>query len=80
MTQSARQLFEEILEREPEYIGSYYHLAKLLERIGEAGTWRSDGMKKGWLQRKQQEISMRIMNCRWHMRNWFIRCWSWNTG
>ncbi len=28
----ARGLFEEILNREPEYIGSYYHLAKLLER------------------------------------------------
>jgi len=31
----ARQLFEEILDREPGYTGSYYHLAKLLERIGE---------------------------------------------
>lgn len=31
----ARKLFEEILEREPGYVGSYYHLAKLLERIGE---------------------------------------------
>lgn len=31
----ARLLFEEILNREPDYIGSYYHLAKLLERIGE---------------------------------------------
>ncbi|HTN09008.1 tetratricopeptide repeat protein [Agriterribacter sp.] len=31
----ARFLFEEILEREPSYIGSYYHLAKLLERNGE---------------------------------------------
>jgi Tfp pilus assembly protein PilF len=31
----ARNLFESLLEREPEYIGSYYHLAKLLERIGE---------------------------------------------
>jgi len=31
----ARQLFEEILHREPHYVGSYYHLAKLLERIGE---------------------------------------------
>ena len=29
----ARGLFEEILNREPGYIGSYYHLAKLLERI-----------------------------------------------
>jgi Tfp pilus assembly protein PilF len=28
----ARKLFEAILEREPGYIGSYYHLAKLLER------------------------------------------------
>jgi tetratricopeptide (TPR) repeat protein len=31
----ARMLFESILENEPGYIGSYYHLAKLLERIGE---------------------------------------------
>ena len=28
----ARKLFEIILKREPEYVGSYYHLAKLLER------------------------------------------------
>lgn len=33
----ARQLFEGILTRDETYIGSYYHLAKLLERIGEAG-------------------------------------------
>ena len=31
----ARKLFESILEKEPSYIGSYYHLAKLLERVGE---------------------------------------------
>ena len=31
----ARKLFETILEREPAYVGSYYHLAKLLERVGE---------------------------------------------
>ena len=30
--EQARLLFEEILNREPGYIGSYYHLAKLLER------------------------------------------------
>ncbi|MCX8021004.1 MAG: tetratricopeptide repeat protein [Chitinophagaceae bacterium] len=30
----ARQLFEEILNRDPGYTGSYYHLAKLLERNG----------------------------------------------
>ncbi len=32
---NARELFSEILQREPTYIGSYYHLAKLLERIGD---------------------------------------------
>jgi Tfp pilus assembly protein PilF len=31
----ARKLFEEILDREPGYVGSYYHLAKLLERAGD---------------------------------------------
>ncbi len=30
--EQARFFFEEILNREPGYIGSYYHLAKLLER------------------------------------------------
>ncbi len=30
--ETARLLFVEILNRQPDYIGSYYHLAKLLER------------------------------------------------
>lgn len=30
--EEARKLFNEILLREPTYIGSYYHLGKLLER------------------------------------------------
>jgi Tfp pilus assembly protein PilF len=30
--EKARHLFETILQREPGYVGSYYHLAKLLER------------------------------------------------
>ncbi len=30
--EEAKQLFGEILNREPGYIGSYYHLGKLLER------------------------------------------------
>lgn len=29
---SAQKLFETILEREPGYVGSYYHLGKLFER------------------------------------------------
>ena len=43
----ARKLFENILEREPNYVGSYYHLAKLLERTGEnemAVQWYEKGM------------------------------------
>ncbi len=31
----ARKLFMEIVEKEPGYVGSYYHLAKLLERNDE---------------------------------------------
>ena len=30
----ARKLFEKLLDHEPGYIGSYYHLGKLLERTG----------------------------------------------
>ena len=33
----AEVLFTAILEREPGYVGSYYHLGKLLERKGEPG-------------------------------------------
>jgi Tfp pilus assembly protein PilF len=43
----ARQLFLEILEHDPSYIGSYYHLARLLERAGEtekAKYWYEKGM------------------------------------
>lgn len=32
----ARALFENLLLHEPGYVGSYYHLAKLLERVGQA--------------------------------------------
>lgn len=35
--EEARDLFVAILEREPGYIGSYYHLAKLLERNEKTG-------------------------------------------
>lgn len=43
----ARQLFENILNKNEKYIGSYYHLAKLLERQGERDTaieWYEKGM------------------------------------
>lgn len=35
--EEAKKLFNEILKREPTYVGSYYHLGKLLERIGDPG-------------------------------------------
>ncbi len=31
----ARSLFNDILKREPTYIGSYYHLGKLYERLDD---------------------------------------------
>ena len=43
----ARSLLESILKREPSYIGSYYQLAKLLERNGEiteALEWYEKGL------------------------------------
>jgi Tfp pilus assembly protein PilF len=33
--QVARNYFEQLLHNNPSYVGSYYHLAKLLERVGE---------------------------------------------
>lgn len=41
-------LFEEILAQDPGYIGSYYHLAKLLERTGDTESaiqWYEKGME-----------------------------------
>jgi Tfp pilus assembly protein PilF len=43
----ARELFEQILSASPDYIGSYYHLAKLLQRAGETEAaihWYEKGM------------------------------------
>jgi Tfp pilus assembly protein PilF len=44
---AAQKLFEDILQREPSYVGSYYHLAKLFERNGNneaAIKWYEMGM------------------------------------
>jgi Tfp pilus assembly protein PilF len=43
----ARDLFIEILSQSPDYVGSYYHLAKLLEKLGQradAIDWYEKGM------------------------------------
>ena len=39
--ENAKMLFENILKNEPEYVGSYYHLGKLLERINDLDTAKS---------------------------------------
>lgn len=46
--EKAKTLFENILTASPDYIGSYYHLAKLLERCGEKNAaieWYEKGMQ-----------------------------------
>ncbi|HRP56001.1 tetratricopeptide repeat protein [Agriterribacter sp.] len=43
----ARKLLESVLENDPAYVGSYYQLAKLLERAGDAEAalkWYERGM------------------------------------
>jgi Tfp pilus assembly protein PilF len=43
----ARELFEAILTDSPDYVGSYYHLAKLLEKMEKpalAVEWYEKGM------------------------------------
>jgi len=44
---AARKLFESLLAHDPAYVGSYYHLGKLLERTGNndlALQWYEKGM------------------------------------
>lgn len=46
--EQARLLFENILSSDPSYVGSYYHLGKLLERKGDialAMEWYQKGMQ-----------------------------------
>lgn len=57
---TAKKLFEEILVREPGYVGSYYHLAKLLERIGNteaAITWYRKGMEQAKIAGEDHALS-----------------------
>ncbi len=45
---TAKDIFEEILSESPDYIGSYYHLARLLERLDEtdlAVQWYKKGLE-----------------------------------
>jgi len=43
----AKALFLDILTENPDYVGSYYHLGKLLEKLGETAAaieWYEKGM------------------------------------
>lgn len=45
--ESAQKVFERLLERDPDYVGSYYHLGKLFESSGDtkqAVEWYERGM------------------------------------
>jgi Tfp pilus assembly protein PilF len=53
---AARNLFEAILTEDPNYIGSYYHLAKLLEKLEQtqlAIDWYEKGMAAAKLAKDQ---------------------------
>ena len=48
-TTEARLLFEDLLQRDPAYVGSYYHLGKLFESKGDmeaAAKWYEKGMQQ----------------------------------
>ena len=43
----AREIYEALVAEQPDYVGTYYHLGKTLERLGDrAGAYRTytDGM------------------------------------
>lgn len=57
---NARILFEDILKRDPDYVGVYYHLGKLYEmhdRLREARKMYEDGIPKAEQQQKKRTKS-----------------------
>lgn len=64
----ARILFEAIRDQDPEYVGVYYHLAKLYEKIGEnkkALSTYKEGIKVADSQNEmhtKSELSSALMN------------------
>ena len=56
----ARRLFEELVERNPDYVGTYYHLGKLYERLGrtdDAIETYADGIEVARAQNEQKDLS-----------------------
>ena len=57
---SARGLFESLLKRDPSYVGSYYHLGKLIERSGDEETAKrvyQEGMEQAKLAKDQHSYN-----------------------
>ena len=57
----AENYLKNILNSEPAYIGSYYHLAKLLERNDKTDE-AIKYMKKEWRKQRKREIIMLMVN------------------
>jgi Tfp pilus assembly protein PilF len=58
--EEARSIFEELLKKDEDHIGSYYHLAKLLERNDEkeaAIAWYEKGMARAKLSGDQHSYN-----------------------
>ena len=61
--EKAKELFLAILNESPDYIGSYYHLAKLLEQMGEkeaAISWYEKGMAAAKEAKDQHSYNVRM--------------------
>lgn len=57
---SARDLFESLLKRDPSYVGSYYHLGKLIERSGDEENAKrvyQEGMEQAKLAKDQHSYN-----------------------
>ena len=58
--EKAKILFLSILTESPDYVGSYYHLAKLSEKLGEkksAVEWYEKGMEAAKLAKDQHSYN-----------------------
>jgi len=66
---AARILLEQVLERDPAAVGSYYQLGRLLNVPVMRG-WPCNGMKKAWLPPVRQGRNGLLMNCGRRMTTW----------
>lgn len=56
----ALEIFEGLVDTDPDYVGTYYHLGKLYERLGrtdDAITTYEDGIEAAQEQRERKDLS-----------------------